>query len=388
MASIPLSMHRFKDSDDIEYYFQRELDKFPRLDLENQERPIFAEFGALMIRPLDEPRNKLTHLVFPETLLALPYVEDSVRGFSHRTFTQTMLMSGDDNTLYVKLTADRITEEGFIRREELILSTRDVFFIPNLWSMVADRDREILATFGFGPETSHHEWAILIDKIKEKTTPKRYPSSNNGDFIFARELDTAINIKGAVGNSGSYHFMPEFVAGVLENNQFVFDDMERNKVEADVPYEIGEVHVHPTGNKMSPLQQAVANVVGEDIVRGVPSIPDIAILRSSTYGHSEISKAFRGRDTNTMESFIGIVVVDQDGKVTGSRYVDLGDADMEYLRDLNDKAEESLESSSPDVSIIADHYLYIDSLAKDSFGTPDNSDHIGDPDFDRLAVSK
>ncbi|NCF20711.1 MAG: hypothetical protein GWP63_20970, partial [Haliea sp.] len=120
MASIPLAMHRFKDSDDIEYYFQRELDKFPRLIVENQEHPIFAEFGALMIRPKDESKNKLTHLVFPETLLALPNVEDSFRGFSARTFPQAMLMAGNDNGLYVKLTADRITEEGFIRREELI----------------------------------------------------------------------------------------------------------------------------------------------------------------------------------------------------------------------------------------------------------------------------
>jgi hypothetical protein len=43
-----------------------------------------------------------------------------------------------------------------------------------------------------------------------------------------------------------------------------------------------------------------------------------------------------------------------------------------------------MDNSPSDLTEIIEHYRYIDSIAKDSFGTPDNSEHIGDPDYHRI----
>ena len=60
LMTYSLTLQRFRNSSDVEYFFQRELDKFLRV----KGRVMLAEFGALMIRPKDEPQNRLTHLAF------------------------------------------------------------------------------------------------------------------------------------------------------------------------------------------------------------------------------------------------------------------------------------------------------------------------------------
>ena len=83
-----------------------------------------------------------------------------------------------------------------------------------------------------------------------------------------------------------------------------------------------------------------------------------------------------------MESIEMIIEVDAAGRALGLRVFDFGDADVDELSRLNDLAEDSLKSTNCDWHIIKEGEQDVDSIAKPDFGTPGNSEHVGDPDFE------
>lgn len=381
MNQLRPTMRRFRDSADVEYWFQQELNKFPVVD----GRSMLSEFGVIMLRPIDEPKKRLTHLFFPETILSAPFSASSLTGYSSRRFPQTLLMADAEKNLYVKVMADWITEYGFTKRISVVLSMQDVFFSTDIWHTIPNEDRVHLAEHGFGPEMSFKGWATAINSYKANEKPMRYATNVDGEFIFARELSIVINKLGQLGTLNSYHLMPDFTAAALETNRFVHGSVGIPSNEEEVPFEIGSAHIHPTFDELSPEQHYVADVLGEEVVRRTPSIADISDMRASRAIHRRIYKTYRNRDINTWESFLGIVNVDFGGRVTGSRYFDLGSADIERVVALNDKAESALSSSSPDYDAVLEHYRYFDSISEEDFGNTESSPHVGDPDYDRTA---
>ena len=257
--------------------------------------------------------------------------------------------------------------------------------MPRLWDMFSEEDKALLARNGFSSDMSIQDWGSAINGHKRNEKPKRYATTENGDFVFLRELGSTLNNQGLVGNPNSYHLMPQFIATVLDRNRFIFDEKDLSRDAENIPWEIGSAHTHPVGDELDALQKALTPIVGEDMVRRTPSIPDISLMRGSTFENDQIARTFLGKRMVVQEIFMAIVTVNQDGHVTGSRYFDLEDCDLKTFAELNDKAAATLDSSKPDYEIIADHYRYIDSIAKDDFGTPDSSPLIGDSDYDRAA---
>jgi len=382
--SIPnLTMHRFKSKTDLERLFQAEIDRFPIVGGIRQ----FSEFGGIMIRPKGEPKNKLSHIVFPQTALSLPMAGRSLRGHSSRTFPQVSLMADFEHSdLYAKVMADRMTEDNLMERVSLILSMDKIFFNSDIWDTISEEDKEELQKFGFGPNMSHKQWAQAINRYQQTIHPITY--AQNGGFIHARELPIQINRLGAVGSIGSYHLMPEFIIAVINNNSFVFDGMDSNVKEEEIPYEIGSAHIHPK-IQFEGFEAELAQRIGDHTLQMTPSPADIHVLRSSQHLYGELNLAFRKKDINMTESFLGIIGVDRKGTVIESRYLDFGDfgSDQELLKmtDLNERTLKTLKSPKPDIGLVAEHFNYIKSFTKVDFGTKTSSPHVGDNDNAMLA---
>ena len=381
MGTDSLVMHRFRDADDIKYLFQQELNKFPVVD----GRLRFGEFGALLIRPKGEPKNRLTHIVFPETIIAVPGAGNSMRGHSSSTFTQTFLMvNAETNDLYIKVVSDKPTADNLSERTSLILPIDQVYANTNIWNLFDENDKSDLKEIGFDPEMSLPEWSSRINAYLGKIKPITYAMTDMGDFIDFREFPFSINQRGALGTDGSFTHMPRFIVDVITENQFVYDENERYGDEEEIPYEIGDAHIHPRWEELDEFQKVLAERISENIIRRTPSIADIACMRSSRALYKDLSKIFQGRETNTIESLEMIIETDANGQVNGLCVLDFGDADIQELGRLNDLALETVKSPTIDFGIIAEHYNFIDSLTKNDFGTPGNSEHVGDPDYHRI----
>lgn len=380
MTPLPLKMYRFRDATDVKYYFQRELDRFPRVD----GRRMFAEFGAFLLRPKGEPKNRLTHIVFPETILALPEAGRGFRGYSASSFPQVILLAdADSHALYAQVIADRSTVDGLPERLATMVPMDKACTNADLWTFVSDEDRSTLAASGFGPKMSPREWGEAINERQRAVNPTTYATTKNGDFMHARTLPFSINRRGSIGFSGSFLHMPEFITDVIAENRFVYPGLAVSDNKDETPYEIGGAHIHPRRKRLDQLEIELAEKIGDHVVRRTPSVPDIAYQRSTRALFGDLSTVFLGRRTNTMETFQIILETDEDGEVSGLRAFDFGDADTEKLRTLNDLALKALRSASPDLAIVIDHYHYLDSLTKSNFGAPGASDHVGDPDYDR-----
>jgi hypothetical protein len=378
VMSYELTMHRFKTPRDLETLFQAEIDKFP---IVNGLRQI-SEFGAIMIRPKDEPKNKLTHIVFPPTALSLPRAGNSFKGHSSNTFPQVLLMADCSNdTLYIKIIADSITEDGLTERKSLIVPSGQFFFNCDIWDTIPDENKTALSQSGFGAGMNDEQWAKAINRYQQTIHPVSY--ATNGGFIKVKELPVSMNHFGSVGTPGSYHLMPEFILAAINNNRFVFEGMDTSVNEEEIPYEIGGVHIHPQQD-FEGFEAELAKRIGEDTVMMTPSPADIHMLRASQNLYGELNLAFRKKDINTTESFLGIITVNKQGKVTGSRYLDYGNfgdiKEQKRMGDLNNRTITTLKSSNPDIGIVAEHFNYIKSFTKDNFGTKTTSPHVGDND--------
>ena len=369
-----LVMHRFSNAADIERLFQTELDSLPRKD----GRPVITEFGCVMVGLGDSPNHRLTHIVFPNPMLSVPYGANLLRNHSSRTFPEATLMAGRYNHLYLKLSSDRVTEDQTPERISLVLPIgEDCFFNTDIWEAFSDRDKETLSQIGFSAGMTNEKWGRAINYYLQGVKPLPHVIKDQPFSTPLRELDMPCIRYGVVGALNSYYFMPEFLAAVLDINRFVYPGEVIPENEEEIPYEIGSAHIHPDFDKLSPEQEYVAARIGENVVRRSPSVADISNMRASSFCHSEISQAYRTLDNNTFESFLGIITVNIDGLVTGSRYYDLGEIDIEILVDVNDRADETLESSSPDYEIILEHYQMLDKISKTDFGTPDSAPHVG-----------
>lgn len=369
-----LVMHRFSNAADIERLFQTELDRLPRKD----GRPVITEFGGVMVGLGDSPSHRLTHIAFPHPMLGVPYGANLLRSHSSRTAPQATLMACRYNGLYLKLSSNRETKDGMPERLSLVLRVgEDCQFNTDIWEAFSDRDKETLSQIGFSAGMTNEKWGRAINYYLQGVKPLPHVIKDQPFSTPLRELDVPCIRYGVVGALNSYHFMPEFLAAVLDINRFVYPGEDIPENEEEIPYEIGSVHIHPDFDQLSPEQEYVAARIGENVVRRSPSVADISSMRGSRFLHSDISQAYRNCDNNTLESFLGIITVDVNGQVTGSRYYDLGEIDSEVLVDVNDRADETLNSSSPDYEVILEHYQMFDQISKTDFGTPESAPHVG-----------
>jgi hypothetical protein len=161
-----MKAYRFASSADLMALFQAQLDRFPRVQQNGESRRVFSEFGGLMIRPNKEPQNRLTNIVFPETILAIPGAGRSLRSHTDQTFPQAGLMADiRSNALLAKVAADHLTGDSLTERVALILTTDDVFFNADLWDYFSSEDRQRLVQSGFGPDMSIEQWVQAIDNF-------------------------------------------------------------------------------------------------------------------------------------------------------------------------------------------------------------------------------
>lgn len=375
MIKDAIALHPFACAADIERLFQTELDKLPTVN----NRRVVTEFGGVMISPACTSELQLTHLMFPTTMLSIEVGARTLRGYTSRNFPQVrLLVEAKSNKLYVKLASSSVTKDGLPEKRSLLLAVGEqCHFSTDIWETLSCADKEALSKHRFFPGMSISEWGEAINEYRHDLTPSQHATTINGDFLSLRELDTSVNRLGVIGTLNSYHFMPEFLASVLENNTFVYPGMEVPDLDEEIPFEIGSAHIHPTFDELSPEQVYVAERMGEDTVRRCPSVADIADMRGSQALHWAISRAYRGCGNNTLESFLGILTVNVRRQVTGSRFYDLGEIDSEDLVDVNNRAFDTLKSEAPDFDVVLEHYRMFDQIARQEFGEGCRTSHVG-----------
>ena len=332
---------------------------------------MYSEFGAYLIRPGGEAKNRLTHLVFPETTLSIPGAGRSLRGASDLSFPQAKLMAAvESDDLFAKVMADNLTADKLTQRVSLILSLKDVFFNSDLWDYFSKGDQAILSNHGFGPGMSFERWAIAI---KNYTGAFLNQYENNGRITTVHEMPITLNQRGHVGTLNSYYQMPGLVIWAIIENQFS---------EQEGLFEIGSAHIHPE-KEYSGISEAIASQLGERIAQMTLSPADVKVLRGSIDQHNQILQKHGRELKKTEENFVSIVGVNNDGIVTDIRHHDLALIEnVAEMRDLNDRTIETFASSTPDIGLIRAHYEFFSdpSISSDEFGG-DIGEHVGDPDF-------
>ncbi len=370
-----MKCHLIRNSLDIENQFEKVLDSFPRHLVDGEDQLKFSEFGAYLIRPAGEMNNQLSHLLFPEVVIAVPDSDRSLTSHATTSFPQVRLLSDSQtNELFLKVIGHSVTDDSHIQMNALILSSDDFFLSSDLWDSIANEDRDEMSRNGFGPGMSFEEWGEAINKCQSHVDPILHPRDGKPP-VRLRELPMLIARRGCVGTNGGFNQMPEFMMHALSINKFVYDESD-----PEILHEIGDIHVHSLVNAMTPLQQAVADIVGEEVIRRNPSVPDVHHQRANRAIFKEVCFVHGAPLIDTMRSFAGILTVDALGRVTGARYLDYYEVDLDKLADLNDKAWDSMHKSSrADPYIIAQHYKYLDSVTTENFGTDEVSPHVGLP---------
>lgn len=362
-----LKSFKIGSSADVIAHFQSQLDRFPK--------GMFSEFGAVLIGDAD----RIDRLVFPETVLAVPDSDESLQDYSATTFPEIRLMAdANSNELYVKVITQYSGEDGHIAHKSMVLSMHEAIFISDIWDAISGRDRQRLTDLGFAPGMTPQQWAERINGYLSNVSPTPTLAQNESDIIMLRELPIVIGRRGAVGTNGSYHLLPEFMLYAITHNKFIYDT---NVPESELTYNFGNVHIHSLVNEMDPLQQAVANIVGADVVRRNPSAPDIMHQRASNDIFGKVSVRYGDRNfINAMYTFGGIITVDANGQATGIRWLDFykEGLDLARLVQLNDAAVDTMMSDNPDARIIAEQYEYVDSIT-----TEELPSYVGDPNYDR-----
>lgn len=324
-----------------------------------------------MLRPTGEAQNRLTHVLFPETILAIPQAGASLREHTERTFPQARIMAHlEKNDLYVRVSADLLTEDRLTERRSLVLTMDDVFFNSDIWDYFSDEDRSRLESVGFEPGLSREQWA---ESIRNCNLASQDSYETPEGIINVRELPLGINHRGLVGTPSSFHKMPGFTLHALHENDFTEDNLF---------YEIGSAHIHPR-TEFGRIAEAVANRVGDRKAQMTVSPPDVRQIRGSQAANNELLSKFSGIKKDTGETFVSIVGVDTDGKVTDLRHHDFGLVDNpDEAFEINDRAMETLRSNSPDIGVLAEHYEFFSdpAIASDELGQ-DIGEHVGDPSY-------
>jgi hypothetical protein len=370
-TTTPLVAYRFATSEDLMALFQAQLDRFPRMQTNHGPKRMFSEFGGFMIRPRGESRNRLTSIVFPETVLAIPGAGRSLRTHTDRTFPQARLMAAvGTNSLLCQVMADRLTDDNLNERVCLVLSMGDVFFNSDIWDFFAIADQQALRPYGFGADMTSEQWAKAIST---------YPNSVmdqyelDGQVVDVKGLPYRINQRGMVGTIDSFHQMPGYLLDAILENSFS---------ENGAVYEIGSAHIHPK-KELSRFWADVAKKVGERAVQMTVSPNDVRDARGSQASHNEILRKHKGVTKSTGITFTTIVGVGSSGEVVDIQHVDFGlIRDMGAMRQLNDRTLETLQSGHPDIGLVAAHYQFFSDptiSAKELGG--DVGQHVGDPNY-------
>ncbi|MGE0267265.1 MAG: HEAT repeat domain-containing protein [Candidatus Omnitrophota bacterium] len=372
-TTTPMKSYRFASSADLMALFQAQLDRFPRVQQNGGKHLMFSEFGGVMIRPQKEPQNRLTNIIFPETILSIPGAGRSLRSHTDQTFPQAGLMADiNSNTLFAKVMADHLTDDSLTERVTLILTKNDVFFNADLWDYFSVEDQQRLAQSGFGPNMSIEQWVKAINNFA-LSTMNQYET--NGKIVTVKELPNKINQRGAIGTMGSYHLMPGIFINALVQNTFTDDGKY---------FEMGQAHIHPK-SELTPIAAEVAKRIGEYKEQMTVSPNDVAFVRGSQAVNNRLLNKYLGIQKNTGETFMSIVGVDQQGKVMAIRHHDFGMIDdQKKAFQLNDQAIATIKSGKPDIGLLVAHYEFFSdpSISSDQLGG-DIGQHVGDPNYKR-----
>lgn len=365
-----MKLHRFKSDEDLKRLFQQQLDKFPTIAVNGQNQSMFCEFGALMIRPRNEPKNRLTHLVFPETIVSLPFAGSALGQHSDRTYPQVRLLADAwRSDLFVRITGVHEKSTTSTEKLSLVLPQNQVFLNADLWEYFNPDDQARLMTEGGGPNKSVREWAALIKRSKESVRIRCLCASRS---ISPKEFIYNINQSGCVGTKESFFLMPRFVNSLL---------LENNYFEDEGFYEVASAHVHPI-KELTGISEKLARKVGERVVNMTVSPNDVKYCRTSTSANNMLLERYLGLKKDTGETFMTIIGVDVRGKVVDIKHFDFGLIDdIEEMKLLNDRTIETIKSGKPDMGLVAAHYEYFN----DPRFSSDRLDgvigqHIGDPE--------
>ena len=343
-----LPTYQVKSNEDVIAHFQSRLDQFPSA--------AFSEFGAVLVGNAE----RVDRLVFPEAIVAIPDADESIRNHQPTAFPEVRLMAeADTDNLYLKMTAQVPNDEGLFGYESVVVDIDRAFFVADIWDAVSTADRPSLAKAGLGAGMTARQWAGCINVLLADVAPSPTLANDEESVLMLRELPISILRRGAVGTNGSYHFQPQFLVHALTNNEFVYD-----RERPDPVHNFGNVHIHSLVNKMGELERAVANIVGPDVVRRNPSAPDVMHHRASNDIFERVSTRYGTREkVRAMYTFGGIITVDGSGRATGIRWLDFykEGLDLQRLIELNNAAEDTLCSETPQAAILAEYYRFIDS---------------------------
>ncbi|MGE0269345.1 MAG: hypothetical protein AB7S78_12920 [Candidatus Omnitrophota bacterium] len=366
-----MKLHRFKNDSDIKRLFQQELDRFPRIHANGQMRSMFCEFGAVMIRPRNEVRNRLTHLVFPETIFSIAQPDFKLGQHSERFYPRvTMLTDVWRKHLYFQLSSVFEEMEDHRRDISLVVAHKDTYFNKDIWEFIGPDDQARLSLMGFGPNMDERQWVKRINQCQEAFVKKL---QHNRRSITMKVFPYKINQNGAVGCSDTFFFMPGFIVPVLLENCFT---------EMQGFYEIASAHIHPI-KEPSGLAEKIADRIGVRTLHMTVSPNDVRYCRSSKALNNLLLSRHYGLTKDTGETFMSIVGVDLSGRVVGIKHVDFGLIEnIEMMEELNDRTIKSIKSGRPDIGLIVEHYQYFNdpSISSDQMGS-DIGQHVGDPDF-------
>ena len=306
---------------------------------------MFVELEGTMIRPAAEAQNRLTHIVFPDTILAIPGAGSSFRKHSDRSFPQARLLAdAGSDVLYAKVSADLLTDNQLTERRTIFLTMDDVFFNTDIWNYFSEGDKKNLQRHGFGPGQTAECWA---GAIRRNFSSHRDQFESRDRVITVNELPININQNGSVGTLNSFHNMPGTVIRPLLENHFTEDGEY---------YEIGSAHIHPEQDFRGIAEQ-VALRIGERKMNLTVSPPDVAQVRSSEYKNKVMLEKYDRGEKKTGETFVTIVGVDRRGNVNDIQHHDFNLVDNpEAAIQLNERTMDTLKSSNPDIGLIVEHY--------------------------------
>lgn len=363
---------RFGNSQDLIRLFQQELDRFPlRRGWFRAQRALHSEFGGIMIRPPDEQKNRLTHFVFPETVMsfAASGANSPLTGRTDGFLPYSELSATSKGELIVSIVSRR-GHDGGQPPATTYARERDVVFSRPLWYFYGEQLESELRSFGLRHDMEPREWA---ERIAAHDRCRVELLQIDGRAVPVRTLPLPMNSQGCWGDPHSMMLAPEFTVYALHANQYT---------ESEGFYEVASAHVHPTSNSAGAgsLTEQIAARVGERTVLMTVSPNDVRCARTSTASFNQILTGTGRPAKDTGETAMSIIGVDAAGQVVGIQHHDFGFIDdLEAMRSLNDRTLASMQSGKPDIGLVVAHYEYFSStdVAASELGDKIGP-HIGD----------
>lgn len=366
-----MKSYRINSDADIKTLFQIRLDTFPR----TRQFLDFCEFGATLIRPQGEPKERLTHLVFPDAILYITAEKYGLPQFADISDPKARLyLNPTTMTLYIYLEyefEDKQTRQ--VQRKYYVFDESEFRLVDDLWDYFHTPQQQRLEKLGFGAHMGLEAWKTQIHSLMN---PEPEELIHKGQTILVHRFQFAFLTHGMVGFKHTFVQMPGYTFDVLHENTYRNDDL----------YEIGNVHIHPDSD--GEVTRSVQRIIGVRMSNMTVSPNDVRCARGSINAHNRIREQFNAEPKDTAEGFITIVGVDPKGQVYDIQHCDLGFIDnMDEMGHLNDRTLETFANQANDVNLIAEHYKYFNNP---EFSAPnlggEVGEHVGDTDFEGVTT--